>query len=30
MHWAEKFNRTDAPKKIDFIRKYRDLRRCGC
>ena len=22
MHWAEKFNETDAPKKIDFIRAY--------
>lgn len=22
MHWAEKFNKTDAPKKIDFIRAY--------
>ncbi len=22
MHWAEKFNDTDAPKKIDFIRAY--------
>lgn len=22
MHWAEKFNKTQAPKKIDFIRAY--------
>lgn len=22
MHWAEKYNETDAPKKIDFIRAY--------
>lgn len=22
MHWAEKFNKTEAPKKIDFIRAY--------
>ena len=22
MHWAEKYNQTKAPKKIDFIRAY--------